>query len=112
MDLIALWRRSVIAWCRSKGDAPRLVRECSRPSIESCSGHSEIAGNLRSGLAAFDQADSAWNLTVSDPAGPAAKVLSSFSAFADGIWALNFLTAPRRAPSNASSDPLGSGAAG
>jgi hypothetical protein len=50
-----------------------------------CSGPSEIADNLRSGLAAFDQADSASNLTVCDPAGSAAKVLSSFSAFADGI---------------------------
>ena len=57
-----------------QGDATRLVRECSRPSIKCCSGHSEIAGNLRSGLAAFDQADSAPNLTVSDPAGSAAKV--------------------------------------
>jgi hypothetical protein len=65
--------------------AVRLVGECSRPSIERCSGHSEIAGNLRSGLAAFDQADRTSYLTVSDAAGPAAKVPSGFSAFADGI---------------------------
>lgn len=63
----------------------RLALECSRPSIERCSGHSEIAGNLRSGVAAFNQADSASNLTVSNPAGSAAKVLSSFAPFADGI---------------------------
>ena len=63
----------------------RLVLECSRPSIERCSGHSEIAGNLRGGVAAFNQADSASNLTVSKSAGSAAKVLSSFAPFADGI---------------------------
>lgn len=73
-------------WCRSKwGDAARLACECSGPSIKRCLGHSEIAGNLRSGVAAFDQADSTSYLTVSDPAGPAAKVPSGFSAFADGI---------------------------
>ena len=63
----------------------RLVLECSRPSIERCSGHSEIAGNLRGGVAAFNQADSASNLTVSQPAGSATKVFSSCAPFADGI---------------------------
>lgn len=66
-------------------DATRLAREYSRPSIKRCSGHSEITGNLRSGFTAFDQADSASNLTVGDPARSAAKVLSGFSAFADGV---------------------------
>ena len=50
-----------------------------------CSGNSEIAGNLRSGFTAFDQTDSASNLTVRDPPGVATKVLSGFSAFTDGI---------------------------
>lgn len=53
--------------------------------MKGCSGHSEITCGLSSGLAAFDQADSASNLAVSDPAGPATKILSSFSAFGDGI---------------------------
>ena len=38
-----------------------------------------------SGPADFDQADSASNLAVSDPARPATKILPSFSAFGDGI---------------------------
>jgi hypothetical protein len=45
-------------------------------------------------LAALDQADSASDLTFSDPAGSAAKVHASFSAFADGIgdpFALDFV---------------------
>jgi hypothetical protein len=31
VDLIALWRRSVIAWCRSKGAATRRVRDARDP---------------------------------------------------------------------------------
>jgi hypothetical protein len=50
-----------------------------------CSGHSEITGDLSSGHAAFDQADSASNLTVSDPERAATKILPGFSAFGDGI---------------------------
>jgi hypothetical protein len=45
-------------------------------SIKRCAGHSEIAGNLRSGFTVFNLADSASNLTVGDPAGSAANVLS------------------------------------
>jgi hypothetical protein len=75
----------VIAGVAFREDATRLVLGCSRASIKRCSGHSEIAGNLRSGFTAFDQAHSASNLTVGDPAGSAAKVLSGFSAFADGV---------------------------
>ena len=57
----------------------RLVLECSRPSIERCSGHSEIAGNLRSGVAAFNQADGGlspgprqeWRTSLQDDPGEA-----------------------------------------
>lgn len=66
------------------GDAT-LVRECSGPSIKCCSGHSQVAGNLRSRFTAFDQADGASDLALGDPAGSAAEVLAGFPAFADGI---------------------------
>jgi hypothetical protein len=51
-------------------------------AYKGCSGQSEITCDLSCGLAAFDQADSASNLAVSDPAGlpprsfPASRRLS------------------------------------
>lgn len=58
-----------------------MVLEASRPSLWGCAGHSKIAGNLRSGVQASDQTDSASNLTVGE--GSATKVRAGFSAFAD-----------------------------
>ncbi len=63
----------------------RLGCEFPRPSVERCPGHHEIPGNLRSGLAIFDQTESVSNLAVCDPARPTAEVLSSLPPFADRI---------------------------
>jgi hypothetical protein len=73
------WRSFCVAKWRPAGSGVLAT------AYKRCSGHSEITGDLSSGFAAFDQADSASNLTVSDPARAATKILPGFSAFGDGI---------------------------
>lgn len=65
--------------------SPLLVGNRSGPPVVRRSRRTEIPGNLRCGFPAFDQANRASNLTINHPAGPAAKVLASFSSFEYGI---------------------------
>ena len=60
----------------ARGQVAQSARKIPRSPTERCPGHAKIAGDLRGGLASFDQADSVSNLAVGDHAGPAPEVLS------------------------------------